>query len=541
MSFAFEYTIVPHWSALAWLAECAKDKPSIRVFHGEWLETKEQWFFEGVWAGTFAEGNFDCTDVVAGSGARIQQDNVIFVSSGSNLDRLHVLKRQDKTLISNSLCCLLAWVDGSADPSYLEYQAHFASYRYSIFGDYSRIFPSSVGPIEITYFANLMWNGSRLTETQKPFTARGFRTFDEYRAFLRRSMILLTQNARSRDRSRPFKLLCPISNGYDSPATAVLASEVADLETFTFERDREGADDSGASIAASLGLPCRIVDRDAWRQSDLPEIPFIAGSASVGDMAFKSAEPLLRGTVLLTSPAGSPWKQNTNERYPDSRDIEVGDGALLGLSEYRLWAGFISCDVLCWGIRHIRDIVDISNSQEMKPWNVGGSYNKPIPRRILEEAGIARGRFATKKRGVSNVPRDRSKYLIASSRDDFLDWLTDRRRRVGASFPSPHLARLLDGIVALVSKGLFRLSLFPLRHVKIARAILYRLRRFLTRPYYHHRYIVHWAVDRWKQRFYASEKIPSRRVHKDELVSDLTGPDTRPVSGSALDEDLPSV
>lgn len=498
----FQYKVVPRWPPLAWLAELVPESATLRVHVGEWVESREAWFGEAAWAGDFADGDLDATDIVAGSGARIRGETVVFVASGSNLDRLHVFRRPDGTLlVSNSLGGLLAWVDARADLGFAGYIEHFTSYRHAIFGDYSRVFPSTAGPIEVTYFRNLSWDGRQLTEIDKPHTVEGFANFAEYRAFLRRSMDRLAQNATSAARARPFRLLCPISRGYDSPAIAVLAAEVASLETFTFGRDRDGRDDSGAGIAASLGLRCHVVDRDAWRVASLPETPFIAGAGSVGDMGFKSAEPLLPGTLLLNGVNSIVWKADT---IP-TRDIETGDGALLGLSEYRLWIGFLSCSVPSWGIRQIEDIVQISRSDEMRPWNVGGSYNKPIARRILEEAGIARGRFATDKSGVSALPHSRRDYLSASSHRDLLAWLGEQHRAGHRSLPSPRVAAVLDAVLTPVSRLVFRLMLFcrdtGLWRYRVVQFALRHLRRPLARPYYHHAYLVHWAVDRAVQRY----------------------------------------
>ena len=422
-----------------------------------------------------------------------------------------MFRRPDGTvLLSNALCGLLAWVDGRADVGYSGYTSHFSSFRRAIFGDYSRIFPSTAGPVEVTYFRNLSWDGRQLTEIDKPDTVPGFAGFAEYRAFVRRSMTLLARNAAAADRARPFRLLCPISKGYDSPAVAVIAAEVAALETFTFGRDREGRDDSGAGIAASLGLPCHVVERNAWRAASLPEVPFIAGSGSVGDMGFRAAESLLPGTVVLSGVNSIGWKRDTIV----TRDTEVGDGALLGLSEYRLWTGFLCCSVPSWGIRHMRDIVQISRSAEMQPWDVGGTYNKPIPRRILEEAGIARGRFATGKSGVSALPRSRRDYLTASSRRDLLDWLADQRRSGRRSLPSPRLAAVLDAALTPVSRALFRLNQFcrdtGLRRFRVVQFVLRHLRGPLDRPYSPHAYLVHWAIDRATRRYGPGE--PASRV-----------------------------
>ena len=36
---------------------------------------------------------------------------------------------------------------------------------------------------------------------------------------------------------------------------------------------------------------------------------------------------------------------------------------------------------------------DITTSAEMRPWSIGGDYDRPIPRRALEEAGVPRELF----------------------------------------------------------------------------------------------------------------------------------------------------
>jgi hypothetical protein len=66
-------------------------------------------------------------------------------------------------------------------------------------------------------------------------------------------------------------------------------------------------------------------------------------------------------------------------------------------------------------------IIGLSNSPEMAPWQVGGDYDRPIPRRILEERGIERGTFALQDVGgaVEWVPWA----MTETSKADFADWL----------------------------------------------------------------------------------------------------------------------
>jgi hypothetical protein len=38
---------------------------------------------------------------------------------------------------------------------------------------------------------------------------------------------------------------------------------------------------------------------------------------------------------------------------------------------------------------------------EMAPWSIGGEYDRPIPRRIVEEAGVERDSFGQSKKAVA--------------------------------------------------------------------------------------------------------------------------------------------
>jgi hypothetical protein len=295
-------------------------------------------------------------------------------------------------------------------------------------------------------------------------------------------------------------MLCALSNGYDSPTVATLASQAGCLEAMTFDVDRKGRDDSGEAIAAKLGLQCHSVSRDAWRSTALPEVPFIACSGSVGDIAFKGAESYLAGKVLLTGMTGSIWEK-------EIRDM-ISDGAGLGLTEYRLWAGFIHCPLPAWGIRQLQQVNAISNSPDMKPWDLDHWYSRPICRRIVEEGGIPRDLFGMGKRGLSVVPLTKRDFLSPSSREDFLNWLAVRRKESrdhGSTLPSPLLAKLLDGFLApstLLSRKLYALtSVRGVRRLRWLRKTGKAVVDTLSRPYYHHKYVVHWAIDRAKERY----------------------------------------
>jgi hypothetical protein len=95
------------------------------------------------------------------------------------------------------------------------------------------------------------------------------------------------------------------------------------------------------------------------------------------------------------------------------------------LTEYRLRAGFLQMAVAYMGIRHIDDISRISKSPEMSPWDMRNDYNKPVPRRIVETAGVPREAFGMEKKAASVVFNTARNMLSPSTQADFAKWLGD--------------------------------------------------------------------------------------------------------------------
>jgi hypothetical protein len=49
------------------------------------------------------------------------------------------------------------------------------------------------------------------------------------------------------------------------------------------------------------------------------------------------------------------------------------------------------------GARSRKSLFDLANSEAMRPWSIGGTYDRPIPRRLGEDAGVPRDRFGQRK------------------------------------------------------------------------------------------------------------------------------------------------
>lgn len=498
----FKFQLAPTWPRLAWLAEMSDGGSTLHITHGPGIEIGDGWFCEAVWAGDFSDANFDQTDLVFGSGARIRNGAATFVSSGTTVDRLISARQGNTFYVSNSLACLLKRLGASLDPTFQRYYQFFGSVTCGL-DRYARDLQTSTVPVRFTYFHNLKWDGRELTESEKPdVVSDGFKSFAQYRDFLQTALCEINSNLDASQRQHPYSMVGTSSSGYDSPTVSTLARNAGLREAFTFTTNTEGKADSGEVVIRTLGLKLNPIARETWRDSHLPEVPFVSTDAKGEDVFFHGAQDLLRGRVLLTGFHGDKvWDKNNDKLKPT---IVRGDRSGLSMSEYRLGVGYIHCAVPFMGVRHVRDIHAISNSPEMAPWDVGGTYTRPICRRIVEEAGVPRGTFALEKKGSSVLFHKTEGQQSESASEDYQRWLKDhsidfvKRRRI-----PPHIReRLLVPVHIACRKGWgihhrVRNLGGPLVFVKRGAR---RMAEFAERPRLAP-YMFPWAIDRAKQRY----------------------------------------
>ena len=503
MTFALNRQLKPAWPPLAWLAKCVSGSPTAHLSHGSMVEVQESSFCEAVWDAPFEGGGFDRTDIIFGSAGVAREGSFVFVSSGSTVDRLQSISVNGVTWVSNSLPCLLSAVDGSVDVTYDNYYDDFESIIHGL-NHYKRTLETSVGRVRLTYFNNLKWDGHELVELPKPAPARDLGTFAEYRRFLESTIEKIAANASSAGRTFPYRLLATLSSGYDSPAVAVLARKAGLHEAISFANSRGGYADDGREIGKTLGINVTLISRDAWRAGALAEVPFIAADAKGEDIHFGGAAKELAGCVLLTAfNGGRVW--NRDPRPKDS-DIVRGDQSGLALTDYRLSAGFVHVPVPFFGARHAQEIHAIGHHAEMAPFDIGGNYNRPIPRRIIEEAGIPRGRFAVSKKAASMLFFERESFLSPDSLRDFTDWLTrhshewSTRRKV-PPFAAASLFNMSKPLLAFASIGARCLIAVapPTQKWKVQR--LHGRLKEAQREEYLFRYVFPWAMEKAKSRY----------------------------------------
>ena len=395
-----EYGSLPR---LSWCAEIAQGADEVLVLHGSHVETGNDFFVEGAWSEPFGQIEFERSPILMGSGGKTRDGALVLCSPTHTAERLHLLRQESRVLVSNSLTFLLERSGVSLDPGYIRYHSDLIS----IIGgleDHVRSIPASSGcNVELLYNTNLTITSDLSIETLEKSQIAEFDDFNSYYAFLIGALERLRDNANADERELKYSLLTTVSSGYDSAACAALSVDLGCREAVTIRdsRHRYGRDDdSGAQIAQILGLNVTEVGRrDYLDKPGLPEAEFVACGDMGQDVVFSSFESLLPNRLLLTGfHGGKVWDRNCKVV---SRSIVRGDPSGNSLAEYRLRVGFIHVPVPFIGCQQHPSLYRISNSEEMSDWQVGGDYDRPIPRRIVEAKGVDRKMFGTRKKAVS--------------------------------------------------------------------------------------------------------------------------------------------
>lgn len=383
------------WPKLAWVAKAEQGSQDIIVMHGPCVETGRNWCVEAVWAGDFSKGDFDRTDLVFGSGVRCRDDKVIFVSSGTTLDRLYYSRADGSWFVSNSLPALLACSKISLETGYFQYADDIRSIEEGL-EKYCRRLPARPENIHLMVFHNLGYDGRRFREEVKPDPAPSFQAYDDYHNFLIGTATRLQRNFGHPGRRHKVLPLASISSGYDSPAAAAISKHAGCREAVTIKNasSMTKRTDSGYRVARALGMACRQYNR-VKRQYD-NEIAIWAAAGVDLDLnltVFDYPEPLC---LFFTGFNGDRiWDRRP---HVATEAIEWG-GSISGhgFSEYRIHKGVFNCVVPFWGVRHAQEIFDITLSAEMKEWSLMSDYDRPIARRIVENSNVPRGIFAYRK------------------------------------------------------------------------------------------------------------------------------------------------
>ncbi|MEP7158552.1 MAG: hypothetical protein ABI797_03935, partial [Chloroflexota bacterium] len=390
----FDYRPSPALPPLAWVARVRH--PVVEVDCGGSVRCEEVGFFEGTWVGGPSLSAVLDSTAPFGTGMVARSGELFAIPPGHTMALLFSWRNRSDVLISNTLTGLLAKAGLELLPE-VDYQDLFARTAHGLAATPTEL-PTSNGPAQFHLFENLhVLPDGRIEQSPKP-RERPFRDFDDYVARLDGALGSVFANAPG------YEPVIALSSGYDSPTVAVLAARHGLRNALTFREARppsftRDATDSGEAIAERLGLTVEFFERTEYMHRDnLPEAEFMATGYTGEEVPYVAFEERLRHKIMLTGGLGGWTWLRAKDPAPD---LARKDFSACSVSEFRLRLDMIDVAIPMLGMTQVASMVAITRSAEMRPWSVGGYYDKPIPRRILEEAGFPRGSFATSKRAAT--------------------------------------------------------------------------------------------------------------------------------------------
>jgi hypothetical protein len=420
--------------ALAFAAELVSGRRAIAVLCGPAVEVDDKGLLAGAWAGPFELRAIERAATSIGTALRITEKGLVAVAGTASASPLYFCRASRRLVVSNSLAFALARADDGLVTSYPFYTRdlctlYFGSHRYR------HTVPTRHGGLSVFYEAMSIDEDLDVRPSAAPDPPH-FRDFSSYRDYLASETRAAFANAADPARTARYRPLVALSAGYDSPAAAVIARDAGCAEAITFGQpvdQSETNEDSGAAIAHLLGLKTSEHRTFAYRErSDLPEIEFIASSFGGGQVYLTATGTTLAGRIVVSGYGGDfVWGRTYAEKRRPRFPIYTGG---YSHNEFYNRSPAIDFSIPMIGARNFDDIGAISRSAAMRPWSIGGDYDRPIPRRLLEEAGIARGTFAVRKRRVTpdydTLARrtvDLDRYFSPASRLAFETWFAAER------------------------------------------------------------------------------------------------------------------
>lgn len=396
---------------LAWLCE-VKGRQHVFTI-GNAVDIGRDFLFEGVWDDEFSQGKVDETDFAYGSGARFREDgHVVFVPPKHCFEYLFVVhdSRKNVAFISNSMNYVLERSGMAGSKSMDEFTKTLRTRN------------DEATSLGIDMYDQLAFEGGGFKFYRMMFynfsvDSRGglklhhslpkklFKGFDEYREFLVNKIKTIALNGSHPLRKVNQEPITLVSSGYDSPCVAVLAVESGYKNAATIDVLVRGEEDSGESIAKKLGMEVATVkhalgkvvpDLSASFEGKKADLiaEFVATPGLGDNVMLKTLEKQLKNSIYLSGIGGDAvWRRPTR----------VGPGMPVGIrfnkssTEFRLRVGYSFVPVPLFGARFIAPIKRITHNPNMEPYTLHQRYDRPIARKIIEEAGIERGAFAAYK------------------------------------------------------------------------------------------------------------------------------------------------
>ncbi len=407
---------------LAWLCEITKDQYTF--FIGHMVEHSNNYIFEGAWNGSFKQADFDRTEFVFGSGARLRKNKIIFVPPKHGLESIFVLydKKLDKYYVSNTICFVLAQSALTINDKFYKKTAKVLYETGRVATEigvdrYNRILveDKNYKLLRMTYY-NFSVGKSGNIKLYNTAIGKHFESYAEYKKLLLSTAKKVMQNATDKTRKTKYTAISSISKGYDSVAVTSLVTSLGLKSALTLSGTVYNYNDSGEEIAKKLGLKAftfrhmlakniKNLNTDFHKRKKKQALEFIATEGLGDDVGFLPFEPKLGNKLYFSGAYGDiVWGKNKKLLPGFIKPKSFAKS----LTEFRLRVGFVHIPLIAVGSRYAAPLAKISFGKDMKPYSIGGDYDRPIPRRIAEEAGVTRESFGIQKSASSPLITNRA-------------------------------------------------------------------------------------------------------------------------------------
>lgn len=392
----------------AWCAVTTFGEAVAKVYVGTAVETNPDYFVQGVWNGEFKKGNFIGSNFSCCTGGvvnKCERGGVIFSTPTHMLESLYGIRKYDQFYISNSLAFLLVKADEELDTNYPDYQLDMCS---SIFGIDNQVKSSPLASGNRLFYyrcCNVEIDESLNISVQTKDSGLAFANYKEYFYVIKSIMKGLFENATSVDRKIRYGSISTISQGYDAVATSVLGHMFGCDSVITFNRPSPYDADCGTEIARKIGYK-NIYECDATQykyQNEFVEAECISSGDVGSAIIFAAHKKFFKNSMILMGIRGdSLWERNhgnVNNRqdFTDGNTLQQTDHTFV---ETCLQTNSVVIPVPMIGADRWKDLALISQSEEMKPYSIRETYDRPIPRRIAVEYGVPRNWFGNIKSGA---------------------------------------------------------------------------------------------------------------------------------------------
>lgn len=433
-TYKFQYFVHQRLPKLGWGMCVHGDSEIVDVHVGTQVETNDSFFVAGVWDGNFLDGMFDQADFLCGSGAKICKSGEIKICTASHeRERVVFIKRDQECWFANSIPLLLALAGERVDIENDQYEKQLCSILNGL-EEYSKTLPLANGSkFHQIFCADIMIDMKGKIHVKEREKHSEFKNFDDYYISLLTVCKEIKKNASHEQRKHKYNFVTTVSSGYDSSACAAIAREMGcDIAcTFTGGGYEE---DSGVDVARQLGYS-NIIERDCnlykTREARIDALSVCNGDLG-GYQQMVAFEDIFAGNIVFMGLCGDT-AYGLDVR-PNSKLKRFGVPffqANLSFAEMALEVGFIVLPMPLYALTAHQSIHHISCSEEMKKWRLNNSYDRPIPRRIVEMHGVNREAFGMEKHGAGfSFSKNFSKTQIKRKMTEegyaeFIHWLSE--------------------------------------------------------------------------------------------------------------------